>query len=543
MSTASTFHQIEHHGDQGKLLLSDKESLFWSDISKHTNFGLANFREPIQNARCGGKRVPAPFQGSVHLIIGAAILTRWPGIMGVGVGSAAMGGTEKQDGSAKDRFVCNFTDGTNKYLVEPSWVRGCGHRLFERVDFRVSSSETIDPIYADFQLVRNQILCAPGRKMTEMIGDFGSDEAQQKRSRQPFVTLTTMPLWFDNSPSTPFAFVAAHGVSPELQITFEQLGRLLHIPSEHDAMPDVLVDDNLNTVEFDTATVASLGLPPSVTADYATPEDAIHDFTWKTTSVVIRNVDESWKSALTNPAVQNDSIECELEYQGVLLSEEELKWFLKADVLHLARLHQYIDSIDAIRSPELDTPAGGGVVATAAAHISAKIEIDLSYPVSAIYLILRKQSNLDTVRPYDLSAGRDPIHEGLVDPLHEVEIRANVEQRLSKREGSWLRLGSTYYSQAPQLPQVTTLDDVSRFIYVWNYCTELTSEVPTGFANALKIFKHTFNVTVNKLAFHSPMESAGSVVVQPGNTVVQPIIMAEHWAPIVTTGGALKRVY
>ncbi len=116
------------------------------------------------------------------------------------------------------------------------------------------------------------------------------------------------------------------------------------------------------------------------------------------------------------------------------------------------------------------------------------------------YMIaIRRKVNEDANDWFNFGGHDDPITESILDPVKNITIKFNNNDRVRKNPAKFFRLVVPYVHHT-NLPR--------EFIYVWSYAIEPEDPQPTGFANHSRIDNVELNLELDQRIFLGGSSSA-----------------------------------
>ena len=439
-STTAVYQEIVSVGPQDAVLvgltLAEAAITFWRFVHmKYTPFAI----EPVEfdvtsgTVQFGAQSVKYSFPRNGDLIWCLFAKVTLPGIFAGNL----QGGT----GAATTWTVYSAEN------TEPYWTNAIGQYLMQTVEFTIGGT-VIDTLSNWYLYAWEELSGKPGKRLREMIGKYDTPCMNQAKSRAEQVLYVPLNFHFTQNTGLALPIVSLQFHNVAVNVTFPQLNTCIVTPFDINNPTTAI----LNYVRKRPAN----GLPVVTTVDFNTYQ-----------------------------AVQNVDLQCSMEGFFVYLDHDERSKFAHGQFEQITTEVQH--------SPDTVITSNGSVATSATAPVYKQIVPTFNNVVMEYILALQRPNQVQRNIQFDFAGPVDAASELNIDPIVEMAILFNNNERVRKREGQFFRLVEPYVHHT-NLP--------SDFIYSFSYAVEPEDSQPTGGANHSRIDTVAINMWVDARMFN-----------------------------------------
>lgn len=345
------------------------------------------------------------------------------------------------------------TNGTSNFTVlsgvnqEPYWTNAIGQFIMQKTSFCVGSTEV--DVLENYQLFFWEELSGkPGKRLSEMIGKFDTVAMRQAQSRRSRVLYVPLPFYFTENTGLSLPIVSLQFHAIELHCQFAARADCVVKPADFPATnADVYVrQDGLTNAEIEAATI------PTALAD--------------------------------------SDLNVEIETFGVYLDHDERSKFAHGQFEQSITETQY-------QPVTISETVSSATETTAPKLVSTRI---LFNHVVMQFIMAVRRKNAETSNDwFNFGGYSDPVSESTLDPVKNICIKFNNQERVRQRPAQFFRL---------VVPWVVHTNIPREFIYTWSFAIEPEDAQPTGGANLSRIDNVYIDLNIDKRIFLDGSDSA-----------------------------------
>lgn len=444
-STTAVYQEIVSVGPQDAVLvgltLAEAAITFWRFVHmKYTPFAI----EPVEfdvtsgtvafgSASSATANVKFSFPRNGDLIWCLFAKITLPGIFGADLA----GGT----GLANTWQVYNTED------TEPYWTDAIGQYVLSYVEFTIGGT-VIDQLYNWYLYAWEELSGKPGKRLREMIGKYDTVCMRQAKSRATQILYVPLNFHFTQNTGLALPIVSLQFHNVAVNVQFAPLNSCIVTPF--------------------APTTPATAIPTLV---YKRPQNGLP----VSNAVALSNYSH----------LSNTDLQCAMEGFFVYLDHDERSKFAHGQFEQITTEIQFYPA---------SIPSTNGSVATAAsAAVQYTIQPVFNNVVMEYILCFQRNSNTERNDHFNFSGPIDAASELSIDPIREMAILFNNNERVRKREAQFFRLVEPYVHHT-NVP--------SDFIYCFSYAVEPEDSQPTGGANHSRIDNVALQVWVDPRMFN-----------------------------------------
>ena len=382
----------------------------------------------------------------------------------------------------------------------PYWTNGVGQFLIKEATVSIGSSP-IDTLYNDYLFIFEELNGKPGRRLTDMIGKSNSEHELRIKSKFFRKLYVPLPFFFTKQSGCALPLVSLQFHDVEIKITWEGVANAI-----------------VNSSGMKNGTVA---LTSDAAKRFRTVVRPGQDMEGTMLNGVLATWGSSSKHEQTLPPVITDTdVKCRLECTYVYLDVAERAKFAEGS---------FEIMIDEVQSLPPHQQKQSNV---------CDINLNFNHAVMEIYWVVRQKLHEDLCEWFNYDGLTEPLTQLSLDPIQQVELRLNNQQRMETREGKWFRTMGPYMSH-------TNVPDSC----VYSYCFALNPEdmQPSGTCNFSRIDSSTLRLTLDKHLYTDNSSVGGldlsSTGVVTGGNSVTVVCFARNWNVLRITLGLAGKAF
>lgn len=442
-SSLSVVQELACLGQQDRVLVgpASEQGLltYWRFVHlKHTPFAMepVDFDATASQARFGGQNVRYTFQKQGDLVWNLYARVDLPGIVGFLDGTGSAAATA-------------LTGADAIY-----WTNAIGQYIIQQAKLTIGGT-IVDTLYDTYLYMWEEISGKPGKRLTEMIGKFATVAEQQKFAQRPQTLYVPLPFYFTQNSGMALPLVSLQFHPVQIEITFAQ---------------------RLKCVCY----------PPSVTTSfhvYVRPEDTL----------------DSELDVTSLSQLKDTDLSCQMEANYIYLGEEEREKFAHG------QFQQVITEVQPYHSQASAAPRDASNPYTSESpSVRANIRLQFNHVVMEYIFAVRRAVNEQVNEHFNFQGFLSQLgytgYDAYLDPIRDVTINFNNNQRVRTRPGRFFRLVQPY--QHHSWAQSTDK------IHVWSYAVDPEDVQPSGGANHSRLDNVNLNLNLDPRIFNDGNSSA-----------------------------------